>query len=99
VVVKRPGLDADHSNSVLPQLRIGGGTPSLPLLACTRATLPLVSVGSIVWSTALQTGRSRDRFSMVSFEFFIDIILPVALMTLGSTQPLTEMSTRNISWW
>ena len=31
---------------------------------------------------------------MVSLEFFIDIILP----TLGLTQPLTEMSTRNISW-
>jgi hypothetical protein len=26
-----------------------------------------------------QTGRSRVRFPMVSLEFFIDIILPVAL--------------------
>jgi len=31
----------------------------------------------------------------VSLEFFIDIILPMAL---GLTQPLTEMSNRNISW-
>jgi len=31
---------------------------------------------------------------MVSLEFVIDIILPMAL---GSTQPLTEMSTRRIS--
>jgi len=31
---------------------------------------------------------------MVPLEFFIDIILPAT----GSTQPLTEMSTRNISW-
>jgi hypothetical protein len=31
---------------------------------------------------------------MVSFEFFIDIVLPA----LGSTQPLTEIITRNISW-
>jgi len=31
----------------------------------------------------------------VSLEFFSDIILPVAL---GSTHPLTEMSTRCISW-
>jgi hypothetical protein len=29
--------------------------------------------------TALQTGRSQDRFLMVSLEFFIDIILPAAL--------------------
>jgi hypothetical protein len=32
---------------------------------------------------------------MVSLEFFIDIIVSV---TLGSIQPLTEMSTRNLSW-
>jgi hypothetical protein len=29
---------------------------------------------------------------------FTDIILPCSTVTLGSTQPLTEMSTRNISW-
>ena len=29
--------------------------------------------------TALQTGKSRVRFPMVSLEFFIDIILPAAL--------------------
>jgi hypothetical protein len=32
-----------------------------------------------VWGTALQTGRSRVRFPMVSLHYFIDIILPVAL--------------------
>jgi hypothetical protein len=31
------------------------------------------------WGTALQVGRSPDRFPMVSLEFFIDIILPAAL--------------------
>jgi hypothetical protein len=31
------------------------------------------------WGTALQTGRSRDRFPIVSLEFFIDITLPAAL--------------------
>jgi len=35
---------------------------------------------NICWkTTALQTGRSRVRFAMVSLEFFIDIILPAAL--------------------
>jgi hypothetical protein len=43
-------------------------------------------------TTALQVGRSRVRFPMVSLEFFIYIIFPAALW------PLTEINTRNISW-
>jgi hypothetical protein len=39
----------------------------------------------------LQAERSRVRFPMRSLDFTIDLILPA----LGSTQPLTEMSTRN----
>jgi hypothetical protein len=35
--------------------------------------------GAVGWGTALQTGRSRFRFPMVSLEFFIEIILPAAL--------------------
>jgi hypothetical protein len=35
------------------------------------------------WGTTLQTGRSRDRFPMVSLVFFIDIILPAALWSWG----------------
>jgi hypothetical protein len=42
--------------------------------------------GAVVLGTALQAGRARLRFPMVSLEFFIK-----------PTQPLTEMSTRNIS--
>jgi hypothetical protein len=42
------------------------------------------------YGTALQNGRSRVRFPMVSLEFFT--------MVLGSTQHLTEMSSRCISW-
>jgi len=34
---------------------------------------------------------------MVSLKFFSDTILPVSLWPWGSTQPLTEMSTRCIS--
>jgi len=40
--------------------------------------------GSAVdWGTALNVGRSRVRFPMVSLEFFIDIILPAALWPWG----------------
>jgi hypothetical protein len=44
----------------------------------------------------LQAGRSRVRFSMRLSNFSVDLILPAALLALGSTQPLTEMSTRNL---
>ena len=39
-------------------------------------------------------GSSPDGVILI----FIDIILPVALMALGLTQPLEEISTRNITW-
>ena len=39
--------------------------------------------GAVGWGTALQVGRSRVRFPMVSLEFFIDIILPAALWSWG----------------
>ena len=53
--------------------------------------------GAVGLGTALQDGRSRVPFPLVSLEFFIDINLPAAY-GLGLTQPLTEMSARNISW-
>jgi len=34
---------------------------------------------AVDWGTALQAGRLRVRFPMVSLEFFIDTILPVTL--------------------
>jgi hypothetical protein len=42
----------------------------------------------------LQAEKSRVRFLMRSLDFSGDLILPAALMALGFTQPLTEMSTR-----
>jgi hypothetical protein len=47
----------------------------------------------VVWGTMLQAGRSRVRFPMRSLDYSIYLILPMAL---GSTQPLIEMSTRNL---
>jgi hypothetical protein len=40
-------------------------------------------------------GRSRVQVQMRWIFFLIDLILPAAL-ALGSTQPLTEISTRNL---
>jgi hypothetical protein len=51
-----------------------------------------------VLPTALQIRRSLVRSQMVSLEFFIDINPSDCTMALGSTQLLTEMSTRSISW-
>jgi len=54
--------------------------------------------GSAVgWGTALQVGRSRVRFPMMSLEFFIDTNLLAALWPWGRLS-LTEMTTKNISW-
>ena len=47
--------------------------------------------GTVGSGTALKAGRAWIRLQIVSLKFFIDIIL-------GSTQSLTEMSTRNIYW-
>jgi hypothetical protein len=46
--------------------------------------------------TMLQVGRSRVLFPMRSLHFSVDVILPATLLALRSTQPLTEMSTRNL---
>jgi len=38
---------------------------------------------AVGWGTALQAGRSRVRFWLVSLEYFIDVILPTAMWSLG----------------
>jgi hypothetical protein len=53
--------------------------------------------GAVGWGTALQTGTSRVWFPMVSGIFHWHNRFS-RTMALGSTQPLTEMSTGNLSW-
>ena len=50
------------------------------------------------WRSLLKAGGSRVRFLMVSLEFFFDLNPCGCNMAVTSTQPLTVMSTRNISW-
>jgi hypothetical protein len=97
VRITRPyGTTADLINSIAEHIGLPViGYRSLKLIV-VHLTLYVPCIGG--HAVALQAGRSRVRFPMVSLEFFIDIILPAALWPLGSTQPLTEMSTRNISW-
>jgi hypothetical protein len=47
--------------------------------------------------TMLQTGRSRISLPIKSLDLSTDLIFPASVV-LGSTQPLTEMSTRNLPW-
>ena len=46
--------------------------------------------GAVGWGTALQAGRWRDRFSVVSLEFFIDIKPSGRNMDTGPTEPLQK---------
>jgi hypothetical protein len=53
--------------------------------------------GAVGLGTALQTGRTRVRFPMMSLDFFHLQNPSGRTMALVLTQPLTEMSTRNVS--
>jgi len=63
----------------------------------TNYTLQGAGAGTVGWGTALQAGRWQVRFPIVSLEFFIKNPSD-RTMALCLTQPLTETSTRNISW-
>jgi hypothetical protein len=73
-----------------------GVTPDMPV---TRSEKHIANIrsGAVGWGTVLQTRMSQVQFPIVSMEFFIDVILPALLLPWGG-QPVTEMSTRNISW-
>ena len=68
------------------------------IFTCSYTSEAGHAVAQLVEARRYKSRRSRVRFPTVSLEFFIDIILPGRTMALGLTQPLTEMSTRNISW-
>jgi hypothetical protein len=73
---------------------------SNPIKNCVilrKYTVYLGARGSVVgWGTMLQAGRSRDLIPM-RWIFFFNWPNPYSqAMDLGSTHPLTEMSTRNI---
>jgi hypothetical protein len=74
--------------------RLYHGDFSLKRISSNRG-LRCVAVG---WGTALQAGRSRVRFPMLSLEILITRSFRPC-MTLRSTQALTDISTRNIFWW
>jgi hypothetical protein len=52
--------------------------------------------GVVGWGTTLQAKRQWIRFPMRSLDFFNWSNPSSLTMALGSTQPLTEMSTRNL---
>jgi hypothetical protein len=50
--------------------------------------------GEVTWGITVQAARSRARFPFMSLEYN-----PTSrTVTLGTTQPLTEMSTSDVSW-
>jgi len=70
----------DFSPTLLPAYTTTLRLTTTPLTTTRFYDQYLLKKGGARWpSGTLQTGRSRVRFSMVSLEFFSDIILPVAL--------------------
>jgi hypothetical protein len=52
---------------------------------------------AIHWGTALQAGRSRVRFPMGVFKVIHSVFVSCRTTNLGSTQPLTEISSKDLT--
>jgi len=50
------------------------------------------------WRSCLRNWATSQKVAVSISDGVVDIILLAALWCLGSTRPLTEMNTRNISW-
>jgi len=66
-------------------------------VSCVTVMAGYAAGGTVGRGTALQVVRSRVRFLTVSLEFFHGHNPSDRFVALGATQPLTEMSNRNIS--
>ena len=56
-----------------------GNVTAMTQMAALWGNRSMITTGTTLLSAVLQIGRSLVRFQMVSLEFFIDIILPIAL--------------------
>ena len=105
----RSGREHGHSPTSTDELKNEyklTSTSPYAFRACKRATSSLllqhyrnlIRGGVVIKALRYKpAGRGFDS-RWCNWIFFSDIILPVALWSWGSTQPLTEMSTRCISW-
>jgi hypothetical protein len=76
------------------------GKPKFSEKTCPSATSAVqefINVLHIIVGTKLQARKSQVRFPMRSLDFFFLRNSSIRTMALGPTQPLTEMSIRNIS--
>jgi hypothetical protein len=87
------GFWVDNDRSAVLKMQI----TSMEHLLIQLIQLSTEAWGSLVdWGTILQARRSWVRFPMRSLDFLNSPNLSSRTMALGSTQPLTEMSTRNV---
>jgi hypothetical protein len=95
-----------NTNKVHINSSAGEHTSNYEVLRMMTITTTTIIILNITWGkswhsglgTLLPAGRLQVPFPVVSLEFFIDVFLPATLWPQGSTQPLTQMSTRNIFW-